>query len=436
MKKSKKIVYVGMSADILHPGHINILKIASKYGEVVVGLLTDNAIASYKRLPIMSFEERKIILSEINVVKQIIPQETLDYEQNLKQLKPDYVVHGDDWKKGIQSKIREKVIKLLKSWNGQLIEPTYTEGISSTKIIEEFKRYGITPNRRLTILKRLFNSKKLIRILESHNGLTASIVENTKLKTKDVVKEFDAIWMSSLTDSTSRAKPDIEAVDISSRLITLNEVLEVSTKPIIFDADTGGLPEHFNFTVKNLERLGVSGVIIEDKIGLKKNSLFGTSVPQQQADVEVFSEKIKSGKINQVTDHFMIIARIESLILDKKIDDVLVRADAYIKAGADAIMIHSNKQNVEEIFKCIKSYNKLENRKPLIIVPSSFPQIRENDWLDLDVNAIIYANHLLRASYPAMHNIALSILRNDRALEADKEIMSIKQILNLIPGTN
>jgi phosphoenolpyruvate phosphomutase len=313
----KKTVYIGMSADLVHPGHLNIIKRARDLGEVTVGLLTDKAIASYKRLPFMTFEQRKEVIENIKGVSKVIPQHTLDYVVNLQLLKPDYVIHGDDWKNGVQKQTRQKVIDALKDWNGELIEIPYTEGISSTRLNSAIKEIGTTPGIRLKSLKRLIDSKKIVRLLDVHNGLSGLIIERTYIETTDGRREFDGMWASSLTDSTAKGKPDIEAVDFSSRMVTLNDILEVTTKPIVYDGDTGGKPEHFVFTVKTLERLGISAVIIEDKTGLKKNSLFGSDVAQTQDSIENFCFKIRSGKAAQATSDFMIIDRIESLILGK-----------------------------------------------------------------------------------------------------------------------
>lgn len=429
-----KKVYVGMSADLVHPGHLNILTKASKYGEVIVGLLTDEAIASYKRLPYMSYDERYAVISSLKQVSKVIPQTTLDYVPNLEKIKPDYVVHGDDWKEGVQKATRQRVIDCLKQWGGEVIDIPYTKGISSSRLNAALKEVGTTPDRRLKSLKRLLAAKPIVRICEVHNGLTGSIVEHTLVKT-DKNYEFDGMWASSLTDSTARAKPDIEAVDISSRLRLVDEIFEVTTKPMIFDADTGGIPEHFKFTVRSLERLGVSAVIIEDKTGLKKNSLFGNDVAQSQDTIENFCHKIHVGKASQITDDFMIIARIESLILEKGLDDAILRAKAYLEAGADGIMIHSRKKDPSEIFAFCDLYGKLPNRKPLVVVPSCFNQVKEDELAKKGVNVVIYANQLLRAAYPAMKKVAESILTNHRSLECDSELMSIKDILDLVPGT-
>ena len=432
--KKNKIVYIGMSADLIHQGHLNIINEGKMLGKVVVGLLTDEAIASYKRLPLISYNDRKTIVENLKGVEEVIPQRTLDYETNLKQIKPDYVVHGDDWKSGVQKSIREKVIKTLNDWGGKLIEPNYTEGISSTDLIEAVKGRGITPGNRMKTLRRLLEVKPFIRVLEAHNGLTGLIVEKTRIERNGQKIEFDGIWESSLTDSTSKGKPDTELVDFSSRFATIEEILEVTTKPIIVDGDTGGRVSHFKFRVKTLERLGVSSIIIEDKIGDKKNSLFGTDIPQTQDSIKNFSDKIKEGKRSQVTDDFMIIARVESLILQKGMDDALERSNAYIESGADGIMIHSKEKDGKEISSFCKEFQKLNSKVPLVVVPSTYAHITEPELKDLGVNIIIYANHLIRSAYPAMIKAAKSILKNSRAHEASKNYcMSIKDIINLIP---
>ena len=432
---SKK-VYCAMSADILHFGHLNIIKHAAKLGDLTVGVLTDEAIASYKRLPTLNYEIRSKTVESIKGVSKVIPQNTLDYSENLTKIKPDFVVHGDDWKSGVQSAIRQKVIDLISDWGGKLIEPKYTEGISSTKINNEIKKLGTTPNLRLGRLRRLINSKKIVRILESHSGLTGLIIENTSFKDEfGVNNEFDGMWSSSLTDSTSKGKPDIEQVDLTTRLHGINDILECTTKPIIYDGDTGGQPEHFQFTVRTLERLGVSAIIIEDKKGLKKNSLFGTEVKQTRSTIEEFTHKVKMGKNAQITDDFMIISRIESFILGDTLEDALVRAKAYVAAGSDGVMIHSKDKSGEDIKSFCIAFRDFDKETPIVVVPSSYNHIKEDEFISWGANIVIYANHLLRASFPAMKNVALKILENKRSFDVNDKCMSIKEILELIPGT-
>ena len=431
----KKVVYVGMSADLIHPGHLNVLKAAAELGDVTVGLLTDKAIASYKRLPYMSFEQRKQVVENLKSVNKVIPQETLDYVPNLQLLKPNFVVHGDDWREGVQRNVRQNVIDVLAEWDGELVEVPYTDGISSTQLNKVLQELGTTPDLRRNKLRRLLDAKPQLRFMEAHNGLTGLIVENIGINSEGARKEFDGMWGSSLTESTAKGKPDIEAVDVTSRTQTLNDILEVTTKPIIYDADTGGKIEHFKFTVRTLERLGVSAAIIEDKIGLKKNSLFGNDVAQQQDSIEGFSEKIIAGKKAQVTDDFMVIARIESLILEAGMEDAVKRAKAYIEAGADGIMIHSRQKDPAEIFEFCHHYAQFNRRVPLIVVPSSFNQVTEEELAEKGVDIVIYANHLLRSAYPAMIDTATSILKNSRSAEVDSKLLSIKDILELIPGT-
>ena len=431
----KKKVYIGMSADILHPGHLNIIQEASKLGTLTVGVLTDKAIASYKRLPYLDFEQRKMIVENIKGVDKVIPQDQLDYVDNLLIEKPDFVVHGDDWKEGIQKQTRERVVETLNKWGGKVIDIPYTQGISSSQLNEKIKSIGTTPGIRLKRLRRLIASKGIVRILESHSGLTGLIAENLKVNIDGIEQEFDGMWSSSLTDSTSKGKPDIEAVDITTRLHNLNDTLECTTKPIIYDGDTGGKIEHFVFTVRTLERNGVSAVIIEDKTGLKKNSLFGTEVAQTQDTIEDFCNKIKNGKQAQITEDFMIIARIESLILGKTVEEALIRANAYIEAGADGIMIHSKEKDGNDIIEFCKIFRKENKNTPIIVVPSTFNHITESEFENIGVNVVIYANHMLRSSYPAMVEVAKSILTNGRSSDADHLCMPIKEILELIPGT-
>jgi len=430
-----KKVYIGMSADIIHPGHLNIIKKGSELGKITVGVLTDEAIASYKRLPYLNYEQRKLIIESIKNVHKVIPQKTLDYSSNLLSEKPDFVVHGDDWKEGIQKKTRDNVVKVISEWGGEVIDVPYTEGVSSTLLNEKLKSIGTTPEIRLKMLRRLIHAKPIVRILESHSGLTGLIAENITVEENGVKKEFDGMWSSSLTDSTSKGKPDIEAVDITTRMHGLTDSLECTTKPIIYDGDTGGKIEHFVFAVRTLERNGVSAIIIEDKTGLKKNSLFGTAVPQTQDTIEGFSNKISAGKKAQITEDFMVIARLESLILGKGMDDALKRAHAYILAGADAIMIHSKEKSGEEIKEFCLKFRSKNNNTPIVVVPSTYNHIKESEFIKWGVNIVIYANHMLRSSYPAMVKVAESILINERSSDVNDDCMPIKEILELIPGT-
>jgi len=428
----KKKVYIGLAADIMHEGHINILKVGYNLGDVTVGLLTDKAIATYKKLPHLTYSQRKIILENLKFVKKVIPQNTLDYRPNLKILKPDFVVHGDDWKKGIQKETRSQVIKVLKKWNGKLIEPSYTKDISSTLIREKIFFAGTSPDTRRLKLKRLVDAKEIVRILESHNSLTGMIIEKLKVIKNKNYLEFDGMWSSSLTDSISRGKPDNQSVDYSSRILGLNEILDVTTKPVIFDADNGGRIEHLTYLVKTLERCGVSAIVLEDKVGLKKNSLFKNQSGVKQDSIKNFCKKIKKAKNSKINDDFFIIARIESFILGKGLNDALRRAEAYSKAGADAILIHSKEKTPKEIFKFSKIFGKSKFKKPLVAVPSTYSKTYEKDLIKNNFKIVIYANHLMRSAYPAMLNSAKKILYNQRTHEIEKKISSVKEIISLI----
>ena len=430
--KKNKIVYAGLAADILHEGHINILKHANKLGDVVVGLLTDNAIASYKKLPLLNYNQRQSVLKNIKYVKKVIPQKTLDYRPNLIKIKPDYVVHGNDWKKGIQKKTRSQVINTLKKWNGKLIEPKYTKNISSTDIKNKILEFSNLPQNRVSRLKRLMLSKNIVRILESHNSLTGLIIENLKVKKNLFDLEFDGMWSSSLTDSATKGKPDNSSVDFSSRISSLNEMMDATTKPLIFDADNGGEIEHLQFLIRSLERSGVSAIIMEDKIGLKKNSLFSNQSGTKQDSPEAFAKKIKKiCKIRQSKD-FLVIARVESFIVGKGIDDALKRANIYSESGADAILIHSKAITPNEIFLFAKKFRKSKYYIPLVSVPSTYSKVHEKDLIKNGFKIVIYANHLLRAAYPAMEFAAKKILENGRSFEIENKIIPIKKIINLI----
>jgi len=427
----KKKVYVALSADILHSGHINILKKASKLGDVIVGLLSDEAIAEYKKIPTLNYNQRKIVVESLNMVKSVIPQYVKDYRPNLIKLKPDYVVHGDDWKRGILKESREQVIKELKKWSGKLIELKYTKNISSTKIKKDILSKVSLKHNRTSSLKRLIQSKKLVRVIEAHSPLVGLIIENLTLTKKNKNEIFDAMWSSSLTESLIRGKPDNQSVELSTRINALSDVLDITSKPFIFDADNGGRIEHLPYTVNSMERQGVSAIVIEDKIGFKRNSLFKDQKSTQQDSIKNFSKKIKKIKDTRKSEDFLIVARIESFILGKGLDDALKRAYAYSKAGADAILIHSKENTPSQIFSFSKIFRKSKYYKPMIAVPSSYSKTYEKDLLKNGFSIVIYANHLLRASYKIMEKTALDILRFNRSYETEKNIVSVKEILNI-----
>ena len=431
-----KTVYLGMIGDIMHPGLINIINEGAKYGDVMIGLFTDKAIATHKRLPYLTYEQRKNVIENIKGVSSIVPQDEWSYVPNLLKYKPDYIIHGDDWLQGPDKYIRDEVFKVMEKLGGEVIEIPYTKGISASGLKEEIDSLGVTPQTRLSSLRRLISAKPIVRILESHNGLTGLIAEHTSVEVNGQHREFDGMWASSLTDSTSKGKPDIEAVDLTTRLHDLNDTLEVTTKPVIYDGDTGGKLEHFVFTVRTLERLGISAVIIEDKVGLKQNSLFGTDAIQTQDTIEGFCNKIKAGKDAQITRDFMIISRCESLIAGKPVDDALERCHAYVAAGADGVMIHSKNKSGEDIKEFCRRFREKDSHTPIVAVPTTYNQFTEEELAEWGINIVIYANHMLRSAYPAMVKCAETILETSRSLEAsEKYCMPIKQILNLIPGT-
>ena len=434
--KKNKTVYIALTADILHHGHINLIQKGSKYGEIIIGLLTDEAVADNKRLPYLNYDQRKKILINFKGVSKIVPQKEWDYSNNIKKIRPDFLIHGDDWKKGNFSTLRKNAIKALNQYGGKLIEIPYTKGVSSSALISNQNSISITADIRRGIFKRLVESKKISRFLETHNPLSAMIAEKASIQKDGKKISFDGFWSSSLTDSTVMGKPDTESLGISERLLGINQIFEVTSKPLIFDADTGGKIEHFEMKIKSIERLGISSIIIEDKTGLKKNSLLKDTSKQIQEDKKKFAEKIRIGKKSQNSDDFMIIARIESFILGKKLKDAIDRAHTYIDAGADGIMIHSKSKNPKEIFQFSNLFRKSYGDIPLVSVPSSYNQVKENKLVDNGFNVVIYANHMLRAAYPAMANVASKILQHGRSKEVDKEIYSINEILNLIPGTN
>lgn len=429
--KKNKIAYVPLAVDILHTGHLNIINTAKKYGKVVIGLLSDSAISEYKDLPALDYEERYKIVKSLKNVEKIIKQNEWDYSEILENLKPDFFVHGDDWKKGIQKKTRENVIKLLKKNKGKLIEVTYTKNISSTFIKSNLINH-LTPNTRISNLKRLIKNKQIVRVLESHSPLSGLIAENIKIEKRKKIEQFDAMWSSSLTDSSVKGKPDNQSLDFSSRFSGIGDILDVTTKPIIFDADNGGRLEHLPFSVRTLERLGVSAIMIEDKVGLKKNSLFNDQSGVKQDSIKDFCKKIELIKNTRNSEDFLIGARIESFILGKGLQDGLKRAISYSKAGADLILIHSKENNPKEIFSFSKIFKKTKFYKPLVSVPSTYSKTTEAMLIKNGFKIVIYANHMLRAAYPAMQNAAKSILKNQRSFELESKISSVKEVINLI----
>ena len=430
---NERTVYMCCSTDYIHSGHIAIINKACRLGRLTIGVLSDEAVASYKRYPLLPFDERKSLFENIAGVEKVVEQKSLSYADNLRMLKPDYVVHGDDWIEGFQKPIREEVIRVLGEYGGKLVEYPYSSDPKYKQLDSTLRAELAMPDMRRGRLRKLISMKGLVTAMEAHSGITGLIVEKTTVLQDGKTYQFDAMWISSLCDSTAKGKPDIELVDMTSRFRTIDDIMEVTTKPIIFDGDTGGLTEHFVYTVRSLERMGVSMVIIEDKTGLKKNSLFGTEVKQTQDSIENFCEKIKAGKRAQKTKEFMICARIESLILERGMDDALKRAFAFTAAGADAIMIHSRKKDPAEIFEFVEKFRKENKVTPIVVVPTSFNTVTEDEFKRRGVNVVIYANQLTRTGFPAMQDAARTILENHRAKECDDKCMSIKEIITLIP---
>ena len=432
-KLNERTVYMSFSTEYIHSGHISIINKARRLGRLIVGILSDEAVSSFRRFPLIPFEERKALIENIAGVERVVEQKSLSYAENLRALKPDYVVHGDDWLDGFQKPIRQEVCEVLEEYGGKLVEYPYSNDPKFKELDAKHRAELSMPDIRRGRLRKLINMKGLVTALEAHSGITGLICEKTKVLQDGKTYQFDAMWLSSLCDSTAKGKPDIELVDMTSRFRTIDEIMEVTTKPIIFDGDTGGLTEHFVYTVRSLERMGVSMVIIEDKTGLKKNSLFGNEVEQTQDSIENFCEKIAAGKNAQKTKEFMICARIESLILEKGMDDALNRAFAFVGAGADAIMIHSRRKDPSEIFEFVEKFRIKDSVTPIVVVPTSFNTVSEEEFKQKGVNVVIYANQLTRTGFPAMQNAARTILEHHRAKECDDMCMSIKEIINLIP---
>ena len=426
LKNKKKICYVCLSDDILSKSNLKLIEVASKYGNVIVGLMSDEAIIEYKSYPLLDYSKRKIIAENLKNVYKVVEQKNRDYTNNLKNLKPDYVIHKkNEWAEGIQKQIRKKIISTIKTWSGKLIEPKF-------KIEKDDAFIEFNSNFRRNKLERLIRSKKIVRCLEAHNSLSGLIVEKLKINEKNKIQEFDAMWCSSLADSAIRGKPDNQSVDLSIRINALNDILETTTKPIIFDADNGGSIEQLPFTIKNLERMGISAIVLEDKVGVKKNSLFDNQDDAKQDSIDNFSNKLSIAAKARVFKELMIVARIESFILGKGLKDALKRANSYSKAGADMILIHSKDKSPNEIFSFSKSFQKSKYYKPMICVPSTYSNTHEKDLIKNGFKVVIYANQLLRSIYPAMVNTAKSILINKKSRNIENKISSVKDIINLI----
>lgn len=428
-----KKVYLCISTDIIQTGHINIIEKAQELGEVTVGVLCDRCVAMYERYPIIPLEERIRIISNIKGVSHVVVQNDIYYDDILKELKPDYVVHGDNWRVGYQKEVRERVISVLQELGGELIEIPYYKSDSLSLFDNVMKESRGLPEIRRQVLRQKIASGEVVKVMVAYDGLSALLVEKTVVDKDSERRSFDGLWLSSLCDSTAKGKPDIELVDLTSRMNSLNDIMEVTTKPIIFDADTGGLIEHFVYNIKTLERIGVSAVIIEDKVGLKRNSLLGNEVEQHQDSIEHFCQKISEGKRALNSSAFMLIARIESLILEQGIEDALERAKAYVAAGADGIMIHSRAKTPDEIFEFVDRFRETDTKTAIVVVPTTYSQVRETELKEHKINVVIYANHMLRAAFPAMKNVVTSVLENERCLEAGEQCMSIKEILSLVP---
>ena len=429
----EKTVYTCFCTDVIHEGHLNIIRQAQKLGEVVVGVLSDQAVIRYNRFFTIDLEERVAMVKRIEGVSRVIVQENILYDDVIRQLHPDYVIHGDNWKTGTLKAIRDNVVRLLEQYGGQIVDVPYTYNENVRRIDARMREKLAMPEYRRKRLRKLLTLCPIVKAVEVHSGLTGLIAEKTVVEHDGEYDQFDAMWISSLCDSTAKGKPDIELVDITSRMRTVDDVMEVTTKPVIFDGDTGGLIEHFVYNVRSLERVGVSAVIIEDKIGLKKNSLFGVEAEQTQDTIEHFCEKIRAGKKAQLTEDFMIIARIESLILERGMDDALTRAHAYVRAGADAVMIHSRKKDPAEIFEFLRRFREEDGVTPVVVVPTTFNTVTEEEFKARGANVVIYANQLTRAGFPAMQNAARLILENHRAKECDDICMPIRDIITLIP---
>lgn len=427
-----KTVYACFTTDVIHEGHLNIIHKAKEYGKVIVGVLSDEAMVKFDRFPTISYDERIALVQAIPEVDQVVKQEDVMYDQVVSELRPDYVIHGDNWLQGPTRAIRDNVERLLSSYGGKIIDIPYTYNENVKHTDDKIREKLAMPEFRRKRLRQLLKMRSVVKAIEVHSGITGLIAEKTVVEHEGKLDQFDAMWISSLCDSTAKGKPDIELVDMTSRFRTIEDITEVTTKPIIFDGDTGGLIEHFVYTIRSLERMGVSAIIIEDKTGLKKNSLFGTEVAQTQDSIEHFSEKIRAGKKVQLTDDFMIIARIESLILEQGMEDALNRAEAFVEAGADGIMIHSRKKDPDEILEFCDKFREKNKATPIVVVPSSFNTITEEELSEHGVNIVIYANQLTRSAFPAMEETAKDILRYHRAKEVDEKLMPIKDIISLI----
>ena len=424
--------YVDMVGDLFHIGHLRQIQQAQQLGyEVVVGVHSDEDVASYKRLPIMTMSERVTIVSEMPNVLKVIPSAPLRITQEfIEEHKIDMVFHGHEAE---EDYLYDHMYGIPKSI-GKFTRTARTPEISTTALIERVvSRESSAAWSRVSTLRDLLNTRgkhRALRIMEAHNGLSGLVVEHASAGGKS----FDGMWSSSLTASVSKGKPDIEVVDTTARLQLVRDTMEVTGKPMVYDGDTGGAPEILAFTVRSLEDLGVSACIIEDKTGLKQNSLFGTDAVQVLENIDMFCAKIKAAAAARSNRKFMVIARIEALIAGLGEKEALKRAKAYIVAGADAIMIHSKESTFDEVRSFLRAYAKFSIKVPVVAVPTSYFHVTEKELFDEGVSICIYANHMLRASYPSMTTVAESILHHGTAAACHPSLMSVKKIITLLPN--
>ncbi len=410
MAAPDKTVYVGMSADLVHPGHINLLREAASLGRVTVGLLTDRAISSYKRMPFLTFEQRRAVIEHIAFVTAVVPQDTLDYTDNLRLLRPDFVVHGDDWRNGVQAQTRRRVLDVLREWGGTLVEPPYTEGISSTALRMAAMDIGFAPGVRQRRLRRMLDCKPLVRVMQAHDGLSAHIVDRLEETTQGAPREYDAIWVDSLAGAPIRGKPDPLPFDLSSRLVTLHEILDATTKPLICNAGGAGHAAGVTAAVRTLERIGVSAIVIDTEVTDRRAvPAMAASAPPQD-DMAAFIREIAAARDARVTPDFMIIARINDRTRDCGADRMMARAAAGVDAGADAVMCDSDPVNPDGIFDLCRRYRRLMNGHPLLVGLSGTEGLQEHDLASAGASMVVYTDTLLRAAREAMISAASQVL--------------------------
>jgi len=402
---SEKTVYVGMVGDMLHVGHINILKTAARLGRVTVGVLTDRAVVGYKRLPLLAFEDRVRVVESIADVAAVVPQKTLSYVENLRALRPDYVVHGDDWRYGDQvSRARAEVIATLGEWGGELVEVAYTKGISSTAIHRSGAADALFSGTRQGRLRRLLAAKPTLRIVEAHSGLSAKIA--AEVRGPDGATGFDAVWQSGLTDAIHRGKSDGGAVDRGRRLQAVEEILDAGPLPLIYDGRAAGRPETVFDLTRALDKAGVSALCLGDRSDPDRTGP-EMSPAETVAQIEAVRAACPTGAVMAIS---RIVVAAPGNGGSGALDRALDRALALLEAGSDAVMFDSAADTAEPILDIAARLRRQRRDVPLFAAQSDRWGAPIHRFENAGIDAVVYETHLLRATVAPMRRAATALL--------------------------